>query len=275
MKISIVTLSFNQEAFLETAIRSVIDQQGVDLDYILVDPGSSDGSRAIIERYRNRISDMVFERDGGPADGLNRGFARAKGDIYGFLNADDILKPGALKEIARAFKSHPEADVISANGHLIDAHGDPVRRIYSDRFSLWRYLYGGSILLQQSTFFRASAFKAAGGFNVDNRTCWDGELWLDMALAGKTFHRVHGFWSGFRIHDQSMTASIAGNGEKRAAYDRDRRRMFMKARGRLPGGLKDRGRRLIARAVKWGTNPIAFSARLVSLLNPKARRSPI
>lgn len=275
MKISIVTLSFNQGAFLETAIRSVIDQQGVDLDYIVVDPGSNDGSRATIERYRDRISDVVFERDDGPADGLNRGFALASGDIYGFLNADDILRPGTLTEVARAFESRPEADVISANGHIIDAHDDPIRRMYSDRFSLWRYLYGGSILLQQSTFFRASAFKAAGGFNVDNRTCWDGELWLNMALAGKAFHRVNGFWSGFRVHDQSMTASIADNGQKRVAYDRDRRRMFLKARGRLPGGLMDQGRRLVARAVKWGTNPIAFSARLASLLNPKARRSPI
>ena len=147
--------------------------------------------------------------------------------------------------------------------------------MYSDRFSVWGYLYGGAILLQQSTFFRASAFEAAGGFNTDNRTCWDGELWLDMALAGKRFQRASGFWSGFRVYGSSITGSIANGGNFRAAYDQDRRRMFMKARGRLPGGLRDKGQRIAARVIKWGTNPVALSARLASLLNPKARQSPI
>lgn len=275
MKISIVTLSFNQGRFLESAIRSVVEQQGVDLDYIVVDPGSTDDSRSIIERYRSKISHVVLERDDGPADGLNRGFARATGDIYGFLNADDVLKPGALAKVAQAFEQRPDADVISGHGHIIDADGAPVRRMYSDRFSVWGYLYGGVVLLQQSTFFRASAFDAAGGFNVDNRTCWDGELWLDMALAGKHFQRMGGFWSGFRVYGSSITGSIANGGNFRAAYDQDRRRMFMKARGRLPGGLKDKGQRIAARVIKWGTNPIALSARLVSLLDPKARQSPI
>ncbi|MGI9433791.1 MAG: glycosyltransferase family 2 protein [Geminicoccaceae bacterium] len=275
MKISIVTLSFNQGQFLEAAIRSVVEQIGIDLDYILVDPGSTDDSRAIIEGYRDRISDVVLERDDGPADGLNRGFARASGDIYGFVNADDVLRPGALAEVAQAFHNHPEADVISGHGHLIDAEGGPIRRMYSDRFSLWGYLYGGVVLLQQSTFFRARAFETAGGFNVGNRTCWDGELWLDMALAGRRFCRTNRFWSGFRVYESSITGSIAQNGSYRDAYDRDRRRMFLKARGRLPGGLKDKGQRVAARMVKWGTNPIALSARLGSLLSPKARRSPI
>ncbi|MGI9501172.1 MAG: glycosyltransferase family 2 protein [Geminicoccaceae bacterium] len=275
MKISIVTLSFNQGRFLESAIRSVVDQQGVDLDYIVVDPGSTDDSRSIIERYQNRLSHLVYERDDGPADGLNHGFAQATGDIYGFLNADDVLKPGALAQVAQAFERRPDADVISGHGHIIDTDGAPVRRMYSDRFSVWGYLYGGVVLLQQSTFFRAGAFDMAGGFNAGNRTCWDGELWLDMALAGKRFQRASGFWSSFRVYGSSITGSIAGGGDFRAAYDQDRRRMFMKARGRLPGRLLDKGQRIAARAVKWGSNPIALSARLASLLNPKARRSPI
>lgn len=275
MKISIVTLSFNQGRFLESAVRSVVEQQGVDLDYIVVDPGSSDDSRSIIDRYASQISHAVLERDDGPADGLNRGFAKASGEIFGFLNADDILRPGALAQIAQAFEQRPDADVISGHGHIVDAKGLPIRRMYSDRYSLWGYLYGGVVLLQQSTFFRASAFAAAGGFNADNRTCWDGELWLDMALAGKRFQRRNGFWSSFRVYDGSITSGIHGQNDRREAYDRDRRRMFLKARGRLPGGLGDKGQWLAARAVKWGTNPVALSARLASLLSPKARRSPV
>ncbi|MGI9418675.1 MAG: glycosyltransferase family 2 protein [Geminicoccaceae bacterium] len=275
MKISIVTLSFNQGRFLENAIRSVVDQQGVDLDYIVVDPGSTDDSRSIINRYRNQLAHSIFERDQGPADGLNHGFARASGQIYGFLNADDVLRPGALADVAQAFEQNPGADVISGNGHIIDAEGAPVRRMYSDRFSLWGYLYGGAVLLQQSTFFRADAYHAAGGFNVDNRTCWDGELWLDMALAGRRFQRAGGFWSGFRVYDGTISSDIHGDEGHRRAYERDRRRMFLKARGRLPGGLRDKGQRIAARVVKWGTNPVALSARLASLLSPKVRRSPI
>jgi glycosyltransferase involved in cell wall biosynthesis len=275
MKISLVTLSYNQGRFLESALRSVVEQQGVDLDYIVVDPGSSDDSRSIIERYRSQLSNVVLERDDGPADGLNRGFAKATGDIYGFLNADDMLEPGALAKVAQAFEQYPEADVISGNGHIIDEQGLPVRRLYSDRFSLWGYLYGGVVLLQQSTFFRARAFEQAGGFNVQNRTCWDGELWLDMALTGKRFQRVNGFWSGFRVYDGSITSDIHGDTDRRRAYLRDRRRMFLKARGRLPGGLRDRGQRVAARVVKWGTNPVALSVRLASLMSPRVRRSPV
>ncbi len=275
MKISIVTLSFNQGQFLEKAIQSVTQQEDADLDYILVDPGSTDDSRAIIEHYKSSIGSLVLEQDDGPADGLNNGFAQASGDILGFLNADDVLRPGVLADVVRAFEDHPEADVISGHGHLIDAEDQPIRRMYSDRFSLWGYLYGGVVLLQQSTFFRRRAFDVAGGFNVDNRTCWDGELWLDMALAGKRFHRVNEFWSGFRVYDGMITGSIANNRDWRAAYDRDRRRMFLKARGRLPGGLRDEGQRLAARVVKWGTNPVALSARVTSLMSARARRSPI
>lgn len=275
MKLSIVTLSFNQESFLESAIRSVVEQQGVDLDYIVVDPGSTDDSRSIIERYQHQISHAVLERDDGPADGLNNGFARASGDIYGFLNANDILRPGALAKVAQAFEQNPHADIISGNGHIIDEYGAPVRRMYSDRLSLWGYLYGGVVLLQQSTFFRASAFEQAGGFNADNRTCWDGELWLDMALNGRRFHRANDFWSGFRDYRESITNSIAEGGDWQMAYDRDRRRMFLKARGRLPGGFKDKGQQIAARVVKWGTNPVALSGRLASLMSPRERSSTV
>jgi glycosyltransferase involved in cell wall biosynthesis len=275
MKISLVTLSYNQGRFLESALRSVVEQQGVDLDYIVVDPGSGDDSRSIIERYRNQLSDVVFERDDGPADGLNRGFTKATGDIYGFLNADDVLQPGALAKVAQAFEQNPEADVISGNGHIIDEQGLPIRRLYSDRFSLWGYVYGGVVLLQQSTFFRAGAFEQVGGFNVANRTCWDGELWLDMALIGKRFQRVNDFWSGFRVYDGSITSDIRSNTARRRAYLQDRRRMFMKARGRLPGGLRDKGQRIAARVVKWASNPVALSVRLASFLSPRVRRTAV
>ena len=97
LKISIVTLSFNQRAYLQEAIDSVLSQGYLDLEYIVVDPGSTDGSRDLIKSYGDRIAHCIFEPDRGAADGLNKGFERATGDVFGFLNADDLLFPGALR----------------------------------------------------------------------------------------------------------------------------------------------------------------------------------
>ena len=95
MKISIVTISFNQEKYLRQCIDSVLSQTGCEVEYIVVDPGSTDRSREIIESYGDKII-RVFESDDGPADGLARGFGRATGRVYGWINSDDYLLPGAL-----------------------------------------------------------------------------------------------------------------------------------------------------------------------------------
>lgn len=113
MKFSIVTISFNQREFLERTINSVIGQDGVEIEYIIVDPGSTDGSRDIIERYRPYFAHVILEKDAGPADGLNKGFAVATGEIYGYLNSDDMFEPGALATVAALRASRFE---LIANG---------------------------------------------------------------------------------------------------------------------------------------------------------------
>src|SRR6056297_1925233 len=102
MKFSIVTISYNQVEFLSQCIDSVFSQDVEDLEYIIVDPGSTDGSRELIEAYSDRIV-KVFEKDKGPADGLNKGFDVATGDVYGFINSDDYLLPGALRSVSDYF----------------------------------------------------------------------------------------------------------------------------------------------------------------------------
>ena len=273
MKISIVTISLNQARFLEKAIRSVIDQGFSDLEYIVVDPGSTDGSRGIIESYRDHIDHIVLEPDNGPGEGLNHGFARASGEIFAFLNADDFLLPGALQSVAAAFRRYPNADVVTAHGWLVDMNGNAIRIKRSNRFGAWRYLYRGAHLLQQSTFFRAEAFRKAGGFNEDNRTCWDGELWLDMALAGCKFQLVHEYFSCFRTYDQSISGQIAKNTSSWRAYEWDRNRMFRRATGRDPVGLGYRCRWGMAQLLKWSTHPVALQTSLLSLLRSESRRT--
>lgn len=262
MKISIVTISFNQAEYLERAIRSVIDQSHKDLEYIVTDPGSTDGSREIIERYRSKIHKILYEPDAGPADGLNKGFMHATGEIYGFLNSDDVLFPGTLEKVAAYFVAHPRVDVVSGHALIIDENDRVIRKSYSDPCSLRRYAYGASVLMQPSTFFRADAFKKVGGFNSQNKTNWDGELFVDMRIAGATFALVNEFLSGYRLQPESITSSKKADDGIREYH----RRMFKKIMGRD--------------AKAWDSVPGAFFRILKYVENPGAliervRRGPI
>lgn len=228
MKISIVTLSFNQRAYLQEALDSVLSQGYPDLEYIIVDPGSTDGSQEVIKSYGNRIAHTVFEPDRGAADGLNKGFAQATGDVFGFLNADDILFPGALNRIAAFFEADPECDMVMGNGYVIDGSGRKIRHIIARDFTVRRYFYGGTSWMQQSTFFRSERFLSSSKFNLQNRTCWDGELFVTMANLGARVGYLNADLSGFRIH----ATSISGSGKNLDAYKRDSRRIFQQTTGR-------------------------------------------
>jgi glycosyltransferase involved in cell wall biosynthesis len=228
LKVSIVTISFNQAEFLERALHSVSNQDYPNLEYIVVDPGSTDGSLLILNQYRGAIDRLIIEPDAGPADGLNKGFSLATGDIFGFLNSDDILLPGAIAKVVHFFEKNRKIDVVSADAILIDANDTPIRKLYSDRFSLIRYAYGANFIAQQSTFFKSSIFKQSGGFNNRNHIAWDGELFVDIAMAGGRFALIRDFWSGFRSHPGSISAS----GRADRTFSRYRIRIFRKILGR-------------------------------------------
>jgi glycosyltransferase involved in cell wall biosynthesis len=228
MKISIVTLSFNQSGYLGEAIESVVGQGYPDLEYILVDPGSTDGSRELIRSFGGLISQTVFESDKGAADGLNKGFAKATGEVFGFLNADDLLEPGSLHRVAEFFDRHPQCDIAFGNGYVIDGNGKRVKHYKARDFTARRYFYGGSQWLQQSTFFRPEIFRRVGGFNVENRTCWDGELFVTMVNEGARAGYIDADLGEFRIYPASLT----GSGRMKEQYVADSRRVFRQVRGR-------------------------------------------
>ncbi len=228
LKFSVVTISFNQGRFLESCLKSVLDQNYPRLEYIVVDPGSTDRSRRIIERYADRISRVIFEQDLGPADGLNKGFRHATGDIFCYLNADDVFLPDAFERVARHFEKRPDMDVLCGNGFQIDEDGRRVKRIFSTRWGLRRYAHGACNVVQQATFFRGESFRMARGFNIGNRTCWDGELLVDMALAGARFGRTSKFCGAFRLYGDSIT----GSGRLSDQYRADSERVMRKALGR-------------------------------------------
>lgn len=262
MKFSVVTISFNQTEFLERTIQSVLAQaaEGVELDYIMVDPGSTDGSRDIIEKYRPHFSHLLLDKDKGPADGLNKGLEKATGDVFYYLNSDDMVAPGTFKKVADFLHHHPEVDAVFANGRFIDANDRTVRRIFSHKFvSPFLSFLDLTTLIQQSTFVRMAAIGDVR-FNIDNRTCWDGEFFNDIVARGKRFHRVWDDWGLFRLHQGSIT----GSGRLAAQYHADMERM-RQAFSTMPDAAR-KGLRLATLPVLRALDPRYLVSRLLILV---------
>jgi glycosyltransferase involved in cell wall biosynthesis len=250
-RISIVIPSFNHREYLEQAIRSVLDQQYPGLDLIVIDGASTDGSRELIAQYGARLSYWVSEPDRGPADALRKGFARATGEVFGFLNADDFLLPDALATIGKAFAADRAADVIAGHGYFATPSGELALPAYSDRWHPRRFVDGGCVLLQPATYFRRAAFERAGGIRRTGRVCWDMELWADLSRSGAVFRSIDAFLAAFRLHPQSITGGT-GMAERRRL---DARAVMAEIRGR-PETAIDRARHLLQRLSKFARHPV-------------------
>ncbi len=207
-KFSIVTLSFNQRSFLPWCVESVAAQGVDEVEHVIVDPGSSDGSRAWLEENRTDQMTFVFEPDAGPADGLNHGLRRSTGEIFMYLNADDELAPGALRKIAAAYDAAPGLDALIGDGWIIDEMGRPLKHERSDRFSPSRYgLAVGTVLQQSTSFKRAFLSEHDIWFNTQNPASWDAELHFDIWEAGARFGYLHSDLGYFRMQPDSITFS--------------------------------------------------------------------
>lgn len=221
---SIVTISYNQAKYLKLAMDSVLQQDFKDYEYIVQDPGSHDGSRELINAYSSRIIPN-YATDAGPADGLNKAFARATGNYFLYLNSDDLLLPGALNIIYNwIHRDKFRHEVYSGAAIIIDGDGNQLRYAYPDNMNLARAAYGHCILIQPSSVIKASAFVDLGGFNISNYSNWDGELFIDLALNGSKFIRSSEFLSCYRVHAQSIT----GSGRLMQSHNDYNRRMLTK-----------------------------------------------
>lgn len=233
-QISVVTISFNQARFLPAALQSIHGQKGnFQIQHVVVDPGSRDESRAVIDQWGDRVV-RVYEADQGPPDGLNKGFARATGDILYFLNADDMVEPGAFAFAERFFAAHPDVDVLYGAGCVIDESGRRTKFLRGTYFSCEAYLQDTLNLVQQSFFFRRRAFQAVGGFNAANRVSWDGELFFRMKAAGLKFHAVSASLGLFRVYGGTITTSDGHMARRQAVRDRLRQEW----QGRGPGRIE-------------------------------------
>lgn len=251
MKFTVVTICYNHAEFIQEAIRSVVDQDYPDIEYIIADGGSNDGSVAIIDRYRDRAQ-VLLGPDGGPADALNKAFACATGDVLGFLNSDDVLLPGAIRTVARRWEARLDrVDFVSGHCLITDRDGNILRRAYSDRFDVRRHAHGACILLQPATFFTRKIYQRVGGFNPANRVSWDAELYFEFGMVGARHAVIPDFLAAYRVHEASIT------GENRSAETRLRLRA-------------QRLRRYLGREVHFGDRLRAkFFLYQRKLLNPQ------
>lgn len=250
--ISIVTLSFNQGRYLETALSSVVEQRtaSVDVELVVVDPGSTDNSQSVIERYTDEIDHFVDTPDRGPAHGLNHGFAATSGEILGFLNADDWLEPGALERVQEHFRSKSKSRAVTGSLRVVFDGNRPHSRVVSPLpFTLKRFAEGRTLTLQQSTFFTRDAWQCVDGFNADNNACWDTELFLDMLVAGVEFDRIRPILASFRIHD----ASITGSGQ--LADSVSEHTLRLRERAQAAGGIRPKGTPAALRRLAWRGRP--------------------
>jgi glycosyltransferase involved in cell wall biosynthesis len=214
-RITIVTPSFNQASFLEATLRSVLDQNYPNLEYIIMDGGSTDGSVGIIQNYANRLAHWEAHRDLGQADAIYRGFERSTGEILGWLNSDDMLLPGSLQKVGEFFAARPEVDCVVAGCITIDAGGSVVRgRLGLRCINLGAPVTFRKLLLskyhgfnQAATFWRRSAFFAVGGFDRSLQFCLDFDLFLRLSKK-KAFGRLKEFVACYRSHPASKTSSL-------------------------------------------------------------------
>jgi glycosyltransferase involved in cell wall biosynthesis len=207
LKISIITPSYNQEHFLEATIRSVLDQNYPNFEYVIIDGGSTDGSVEIIKKYERYLAYWVSEKDRGQSHAINKGLELVSGDIIAWINSDDVYMPDAFKKVVEAFRQKADADVLYGDGVLIDKEGQQIkcRPGISFRYKIW--LYGVAEPFQPEVFYRREAVKRAGLLDESFHMMMDREWWLRMARSGCTFVHIPEPLAGLRVYDERKSNS--------------------------------------------------------------------
>lgn len=189
-RISVVTPSFNQGRFLEETIRSVVEQDYPNLEYIIQDGGSTDGSAGIIRRYEDRIDFWESGPDGGQSAAINKGFARATGDFLMWINSDDMLAPGCLSRLAASGVLKPNRLVVG-RCDWIDSDGNILRKAHQTRitnlfelYRFWDIWFRRGAIIQPETVFCRELFQRVGGLDNENHHAMDYDLWIKMLKAG-------------------------------------------------------------------------------------------
>ncbi len=210
--VSIVTPSYNQAQYLEQTIGSVLAQSEVtsssfQLEYLVVDGNSTDGSQEVIRRYAGQLAWWVSEPDHGQAQAINKGFQHSHGTILGWLNSDDLYLPSAIQQAVRALQDNPNLGMVFSDALIIDAEGHPINLLSFGNWGL-QELIRFRVICQPAVFFRRSAWESVGGLDESYHYMLDHLLWIKIARYNGIGH-VPGLWAAARQHPQAKNVSQA------------------------------------------------------------------
>jgi glycosyltransferase involved in cell wall biosynthesis len=205
--VSIVTPSYNQASFLEATLQSVLRQEYPQLEYIVVDGGSSDGSPEIIQRYAEQLTWWVSEPDEGQADAINKGFKKARGEIVAWINSDDLYLPDAVREAVQVLQDHPQAGLVYGNAVSADDQGELLNHLTFDHWDLKDFLRF-RMICQPAVFMRREILERVGYLDPSYHFLLDHQLWIRMAREADVVYADR-TWAVSRYHEEAKNVYMA------------------------------------------------------------------
>lgn len=244
--VSIVTPSYNQADYLEETIQSVLSQTYPNIEYILVDGASTDGSLEVIKKYTGQLSRWLSEKDKGQTEAINKGFSLAQGEIIGWINSDDTLLPDAVEKAVHFLLAHPQVGLVYGDANYIDEKSRVIGKFPAAQTNLPKLRRGYVHIPQQASFFRKALWDQVGPLDDSFYFAMDYDLWTRLAAVSEIKY-IPDTWANFRLHADAKTI---------AADDRcwpEMLRVHYREGGSkfAPIVLKYQVRKIVAPLIRW------------------------
>lgn len=263
-KISVVMPSYNQGTFIEDSLRSVLDQNYPDLEFIIIDGGSTDNSVDIIKKYEDRLAYWVSEPDKGQTDALIKGFSRATGEILCWLNSDDLYEPYTLHTVAKYFLDHPDAEFVFGNCYWVDEKSNVLFERREIPFVKWVWLYAYNYIPQPAAFWKGELYRKVGGLDPNYKLSMDGDLFARFSNVARLDH-IQVTLARFRYY-----AAQRNQRYRRQSMGEDYK-ILCRELGRTPSIAEQKVIWLLAKMYRWISRNL-FKERKIALNRISAER---